>query len=151
MMSDALMFDDDDDATADGTHGPSLRFRCTRLQLPSLCAAHLSAIKRTRANSSTPKEEFRVEAAAWDLLAVVFGDAPDGAPRGSAADRHRRRAGVGAWLRRFIAGKDRETSDPAGTATFNPSGPSTSTTSGSATLTHGGGLGRQGDRVRGRI
>ena len=136
LMSDALMFDDDDDATADGTHGPSLRFRCTRLQLPSLCAAHLSAIKRTRANSSAPKEEFRVEAAAWDLLAVVFGDAPDGAPRGSAADRHRRRAGVGAWLRRLIAGKDRETSDPAGTATFNPSGPSTSTTSGSATLTH---------------
>ena len=95
-----------------------LRFRCTRLQLPSLCAAHLSAIDRLRKNiSSTPKEELRVEAAAWDLLAVLFGDAPDGAPRGSAADRHRRRAGVGAWLRRLIAGtdEDRETSsDPAG-------------------------------------
>ena len=142
--TDDLMSDDDDDRVPDGTHGPLLRFRCTRLQLPSLCAAHLSAIDRLRKNkSSTPKEELRVEAAAWDLLAVLFGDAPDGAPRGSAADRHRRRAGVGAWLRRLIAGTDdasgeRETSsNQPGAATFNQSGlPSTTTSGGSATLTH---------------
>lgn len=145
LMSDDLMSDDDDDRVPDGTHGPLLRFRCTRLQLPSLCAAHLSAIDRLRKNkSSTPKEELRVEAAAWDLLAVLFGDAPDGAPRGSAADRHRRRAGVGAWLRRLIAGTDDAgggrdgTPDQPGAATFNQSGPppSTTTSGGSATLTH---------------
>jgi len=142
-MSDDSM--SDDAPSADGTHGPLLRFRCTRLQLPSLCAAHLSAIERLRLNKSdpraTPAAELRAEAAAWDLLAVLFGDAPDGAPRGSAADRHRRRAGVGAWLRRLIAedGSDdaEDGSDGSNVGyTSGTRGPSNATSGESATLTH---------------
>ena len=49
------------------------------------------------------REELAAEVGVWDLLATLFGDGEGCAPRGSAADRHARRAGVGAWLRKQIA------------------------------------------------
>ena len=90
-----------------GPHGPCLRFVCDRLELPSLCAQHLSAVERSTtafgASTTTPPEELAAEVGVWDLLATLFGDGEGCAPRGSAADRHARRAGVGAWLRKQIA------------------------------------------------
>ena len=137
------MSDDDDDRVPDGTHGPLLRFRCTRLQLPSLCAAHLSAIDRLRKNkSSTPKEELRVEAAAWDPpRRAVRGRArrcPARVRRGPAQAKGGRARGSEAHRRHRDASGERETSsDQPGAATFNQSGlPSTTTSGGSATLTH---------------
>ena len=48
---------------------------------------------------ATPPRELAAEVAAWDILSALFGDEPGGAPRGSASDRHRRRAKTRAWLR----------------------------------------------------
>jgi nuclear pore complex protein Nup98-Nup96 len=80
--------------------GPRLTFRCSRLELPDLCRAHLEAVERAVASScATPPRELAAEVAAWDILSALFGDEPGGAPRGSAADRHRRRAKTRAWLR----------------------------------------------------
>ena len=79
---------------------PRLVFRCSRLELPDLCRAHLEAVERSVANGcATPPAELAAEVAAWDLLSALFGDEPGGAPRGTAADRHRRRAKTKAWLR----------------------------------------------------
>jgi nuclear pore complex protein Nup98-Nup96 len=90
-----------------GPHGPLLKFKCDRLELPSLCAQHLSAVERSTtafgASTTTPPQELAAEVGVWDLLATLFGDGEGCAPRGSAADRHARRAGVGAWLRKQIA------------------------------------------------
>ena len=80
--------------------GPRLMFRCSRLELPDLCRAHLEAVERAvGASCATPPRELAAEVAAWDILSALFGDEPGGAPRGSAADRHRRRAKTRAWLR----------------------------------------------------
>ena len=89
--------------------GPLLRFRCTRLELPSLCLRHLAAVEKAVANGDAvaPPSELAAEVGAWDLLSVLYGDAEGGAPAGSAADRHRRRAGVSAWLRKQIARRQR--------------------------------------------
>ena len=71
-----------------------------RLELPDLCRAHLDAVERAvSASCATPPRELAAEVAAWDILSALFGDEPGGAPRGSAADRHRRRAKTRAWLR----------------------------------------------------
>ena len=108
-------------------HGPRLRFECTRLGLPELCLQHLSAVECAVTTSpagakdaTQVADELAAEVRVWDLLSVLYGDVQGGAPRGSAADRHRRRAGLSAWLRKHISREQRRAagdgSYPAGSA-----------------------------------
>ena len=80
--------------------GVRRRLQCSRVELPQLCDAYLGAVEVAMASGKTSPGVLALEVSAWDLVKTLWGDMPDAAPLGSAADRHRRRAGVSAWLRK---------------------------------------------------
>ena len=93
---------------------PRLRFVCDRAGLPDACRAYLDALERHALGPPgappaplppAKARELFATVSAWDLVSLLFGDAPEAsrAPRGSAADRHRRRAALDRWLRRSCA------------------------------------------------
>ena len=98
---------EDRSANGDARFGKRRRLRCSRLELPGLCDRYMRAVEARLATGpalSLPRaldpSELAMEVSAWDLVKTLWGDEPGGAPGGSAADRHRRRAKLGAWLRK---------------------------------------------------
>jgi hypothetical protein len=98
---------EDRNANGDARFGKRRRLRCSRLELPGLCDRYMRAVEARLATGpalSLPRaldpSELAMEVSAWDLVKTLWGDEPGGAPGGSAADRHRRRAKLGAWLRK---------------------------------------------------
>ena len=98
---------EDRSANGDKRFGARRRLRCSRLELPGLCDRYMRAVEARLATGpalSLPRaldpSELAMEVSAWDLVKTLWGDEPGGAPGGSAADRHRRRAKLGAWLRK---------------------------------------------------
>ena len=96
-----------DESSGEKVFGARRALRCSRLDLPGLCDRYMRAVSSARLaflSRASPRNadpaELAMEVSAWDLVKTLWGDEPGGAPAGSAADRHRRRAGVGAWLRK---------------------------------------------------
>ena len=96
-----------DESSGEKVFGARRALRCSRLDLPGLCDRYMHAVSSARlaflsraSPRNTDPAELAMEVSAWDLVKTLWGDEPGGAPAGSAADRHRRRAGVGAWLRK---------------------------------------------------
>ena len=96
----------DESDESERVFGARRALRCSRLDLPGLCDRYMRAVEARLAfmSHASPRNadpaELAMEVSAWDLVKTLWGDEPGGAPAGSAADRHRRRAGVGAWLRK---------------------------------------------------
>jgi nuclear pore complex protein Nup98-Nup96 len=71
------------------------------------CLRHLEAVVETLANDAEgdgdARERAAAEVSAWALVSELFAEDKGGAARGTAAEVHRRRAGVSAWLREQVA------------------------------------------------
>jgi len=76
--------------------------------VPSACLKHLEAIVRALEEDGKEGEEdararAEAEVNAWALTSAAFAEDARGAKRGTAADVHRRRASVSAWLREQVS------------------------------------------------
>ena len=96
--------------------GGGLRQACSReatetapLGLAATCLRHLEAVVESLASASGDEDADRAraraeaEVSAWALVSELFAEDKLGAARGTAAEVHRRRAGVSAWLREQVA------------------------------------------------
>ncbi|CEF99562.1 Nuclear protein 96 [Ostreococcus tauri] len=93
-----------------------LRLACSReareaapYGVAAVCLRHLEAVVESLASSSGDLDDNRAraraeaEVSAWALTSELFAEDKFGAARGTAAEVHRRRAGVSTWLRDQVA------------------------------------------------
>jgi len=79
------------------------------LGVAAACLRHLEAVVESLASASGDEDADRAraraeaEVSAWALVSELFAEDKLGAARGTAAEVHRRRAGVSAWLREQVA------------------------------------------------
>ena len=90
--------------------GGGLRRACSRAStetprgVAAACLRYLEAVVETLANGAGGgNERAAAEVSAWALVSELFAEDKRGAARGTAAEAHRRRAGVSAWLREQVA------------------------------------------------
>ena len=90
--------------------GGGLRRACSRAStetprgVAAACLRYLEAVVETLASGAGGgNERAAAEVSAWALVSELFAEDKRGAARGTAAEAHRRRAGVSAWLREQVA------------------------------------------------
>ena len=76
--------------------------------IAEMCLRHLEAVVgalegMVEDDGNASRDRAAAEVSAWALLSELFAEDKFGAARGTAADTHRRRAGVSAWLREQVA------------------------------------------------
>ena len=76
--------------------------------IAEMCLRHLEAVVgalegMAEGDGNAFRDRAAAEVSAWALLSELFAEDKFGASRGTAADTHRRRAGVSAWLREQVA------------------------------------------------
>jgi nuclear pore complex protein Nup98-Nup96 len=75
--------------------------------IAATCLRQLEAVVEALANSNgddvVARDRAAAEVSAWALVSELFAEDKLGASRGTAAEVHRRRAGVSAWLREQVA------------------------------------------------
>ena len=76
--------------------------------IAEMCLRHLEAVVgalegMVEDDGNASRDRAAAEVSAWALLSELFAEDKFGASRGTAADTHRRRAGVSAWLREQVA------------------------------------------------